>query len=227
MNKTKWFRELHRTYDGIRSHQETYTYESLPLGITIEIHPDVFSPAYCGGESEWFATQIGKHVLGKSLLEVGSGTGLLATYAALQGATRIAATDINPQAVRNTKRNFERYGIAGKVVEGDVYAGLKDRFDLIIWNHPFNPEWQTDDILLRAGFDFNFEGLERYISQAVDHLTPTGRLLLGSSNYANPDQIEEIAHRHGYVLDILARQIVPLPDEKIHYELRLIELVRK
>ncbi|WP_225805144.1 class I SAM-dependent methyltransferase [Streptomyces sp. NK15101] len=61
-----------------------------------------------------------------SFLEVGCGTGVIAVSAALAGCDRVTALDISEQAVRNTRMNAERHGVADrvKVVHSDLFDGL-------------------------------------------------------------------------------------------------------
>jgi len=96
MERITWFKELYKVFDQIASHREEYQWHSDSLGTNIIIYPGVFSPKFFR-DSEWYASQIGELVRGKSFLEVGSGTGLAVVWAGLSGASTVAATDINPE----------------------------------------------------------------------------------------------------------------------------------
>ena len=63
---------------------------------------------------------------GGSLLDVGTGSGILALCAAKLGAENITAVDIDPDAVRVARENAERNGVSDKidVREGDLIQGL-------------------------------------------------------------------------------------------------------
>ncbi|MAF37068.1 hypothetical protein CL622_08195 [archaeon] len=231
MDRINWFKELYKVYDNISQHTKPYEWTSDRLGLQITIHPSVFSPAYFT-DSEWYAEKTQSLASGKSVLEVGSGTGLVIVHLGRNGASSVAATDINPAAVANTRHNFDKYRLAGKVVEGDIYSGLSesDQYDIIFWNHPFNLEYKPDEVLLRAAFDHNFDGLSTYISESSKHLTSKGRLLLGSANYAHPEVIEKIADKHGYGIEVLFSEVLPLSfqdDSVDKLELKLYEFRRK
>ena len=73
---------------------------------------------------------------GGSLLDVGTGSGILALCAAKLGANDITAVDIDPDAVRVAKENAERNGVADKidVREGDLIQGLDRHFDFAAAN---------------------------------------------------------------------------------------------
>jgi ribosomal protein L11 methyltransferase len=70
-----------------------------------------------------------------SMLDVGTGSGILAIYGAKLGAGRILALDTDPEALRWAERNIEINGFAGKIelTENQVHA-LDERFALITAN---------------------------------------------------------------------------------------------
>ncbi|MBR0319738.1 MAG: 50S ribosomal protein L11 methyltransferase [Clostridia bacterium] len=73
---------------------------------------------------------------GGTLLDVGTGSGILALCAAKLGAENITAVDIDPDAVRVAKENAQRNGVADKidVREGDLIQGLDASFDFAAAN---------------------------------------------------------------------------------------------
>jgi len=73
---------------------------------------------------------------GKSVLDVGSGTGILAVLAALQGAERIVAFDIEEWAVENARENAELNGCPQiEVFEGTIeVVDPADRYGIVLAN---------------------------------------------------------------------------------------------
>lgn len=204
-----WKKDLFSIYDKIRSHTEPYVITCN--GIEITVLPNVFSPKYFT-DSEWFAKTVSEIVGKRSLLEVGSGTGIIALSAALKGA-EVVALDINPDAVRNTKLNFEKYDVSGEVFLSDMFNSLdrNTKFDFVFWNHPFNnwPE-KVDETLLLAGLDYQYQALSRYIGEADNYLSKEGRLLLGTGNNADLKSIERIAQQNDYRLENIAEEVFSL-----------------
>ncbi len=71
----------------------------------------------------------------KRVLDMGTGTGILAINAELMGATEIIAVDIEPWSVENTIENMKRNGcVRIDAREGDIHVVTEKDFDLILAN---------------------------------------------------------------------------------------------
>jgi ribosomal protein L11 methyltransferase len=66
-----------------------------------------------------------RDLTGRSVLDVGTGSGVLAIAAAKLGATFVSAIDIDPDAVENARENIERNGVAS-AVEAHVRDFIED-----------------------------------------------------------------------------------------------------
>lgn len=210
-----------KTYNIIRKQTqiEIVSHE----GIEFEIHPNVFSPKYFT-DSYWFGVEISNLVKNQKFLEIGTGTGIIALFAALKGAS-VTATDINPAAVNNCQANFSKHKIKGKVILSDLFDSLPEdeKFDFIFWNHPFfEAEEEVNDILLKAGFDHSYQSLERYLRQAHQFLSPKGKLLLGTGNAANLDRIFDICKNLSLKYSLLKEIEMPVnPGSNIMNDYRI------
>lgn len=144
-------------------------------GIDVIVLPGVYSPGFFT-DSIWFSRVLPRLVGKHSLLEIGCGTGIIALQCARNGA-QVVATDINPMAVRNTEMNVRKCKLDVKVREGDVYeaVGADERFEFVFWAHPFNnSEVPVEDMLLRSGFDYGYQGLMKYLRGGTAHLAEGG-----------------------------------------------------
>ena len=71
---------------------------------------------------------LGNHdVTGKSVLDYGCGSGILAVAAAMLGATEVIAVDIDQQAVIATRENAERNNVLS-----DIKCGLPDQLEKLM-----------------------------------------------------------------------------------------------
>jgi len=70
---------------------------------------------------------------GRSVLDVGTGSGILAIAAAKCGAAPVVAVDVDPLAVKAARDNAARNAVAVEVREGSADAAL-GRFDVVLAN---------------------------------------------------------------------------------------------
>lgn len=80
---------------------------------------------------------IERHWRGRSLLDVGTGTGILAIAAALlEPGSRVVAIEIDPQAVEVARENLATNGVLGSVelLEGQPGLLAGEEFDVVVAN---------------------------------------------------------------------------------------------
>lgn len=72
----------------------------------------------------------------KAVLDVGTGSGILAIGAAALGADPVLGVEIDPEAVRVAQENVEKNGCSGQVEirEGDLLAGVDFMADIVVAN---------------------------------------------------------------------------------------------
>lgn len=177
--------------------------------------PGVFSPAVFNN-TYFFADNIELKPQ-ESFLEVGSGTGLIAVMAAINGADNVVAVDINPYAVKNTLANAKLHGVDSKmlVLQSDIFDSipLEQKFDTIFWNAPFMHNAKEDlSYLEQALYDPYYKCLNRYFREAGSWLKPQGRVLIGfSSTNGHMEVFESIAKAYGWKLRLIAEQHTLIP----------------
>lgn len=78
---------------------------------------------------------------GSHVLDMGTGTGILAIKAVLLGASRVLAIDINPYASRCALKNITSNGLRCQVsvLTGNLFSPLRENamFDVILFNPPY------------------------------------------------------------------------------------------
>jgi release factor glutamine methyltransferase len=153
---------------------------------------------------------------GDRVLEVGTGSGLIATE--IGRITRVTATDINPHAV------FCAHKAGVEVVLTDLFAGIRGPFDLVLFNPPYlptQPEERMDDWLEYAldGGETGRAVIERFARDIGDVLVPDGRLLLLISSLTGLSGVQELFAGQGYSAGIAMQQGV---EDEVLYVLRII-----
>ncbi len=140
---------------------------------------------------------------GEHVLDVGTGTGVLAVFSAYAGAEKVVAIDINPDAVRNAQHNAYEHGFAGviDVRLSDVYQNIAEAetFDLIVANLPFRHK-TAPDLVSASLWDSDFHAHRQLISGARKHLKRCGRVLLAQASFGDIELMKELAHEEGLVV---------------------------
>jgi len=119
---------------------------------------------------------------GVSVLDMGCGTGILAIFAAMKGATPIDAIDIDAWCYENSIENCERNNCGEiKVYQGDASMLKNQRYDLIIAN--INRNILLQDIptyvqCLKPGGQILFSGFYKEDIPTIDALAAKQHLSL-------------------------------------------------
>lgn len=226
--RTKKPNQHERAFEYLGRTQSYGSYEVIVSNKKFVVKKGVFSPYYFG-DAEFFSKAI-PIKKGSSFLEVGSGAGVVSVTAALRGASKVAATDINQAAVENTIENARRHKVDVQATKGDVFSSVeKGRFDTIFWDIPFisapkpagAKKQSKHQVLQLAIHDEGYRAVGKYISEARKHLSPKGRLFIGfSPNLGNAERIKKLAKENGFSLKVIAEK-----QESPFIKLQLIELV--
>ncbi|MDQ3707130.1 MAG: methyltransferase [Chloroflexota bacterium] len=178
-------------------------------GLTLLLEPTVFHPNlhFTSGFLAEYLRQEGVVAQSDRVLDVGTGSGLLAISAALAGARQVMAVDLNPAAVLAARMNVSLYGLAGKVrvVHGDLFDPVAgEQFDLVVCNPPYlrgEPSSQGT-LAYMAGEDFRW--LRRFSQEAASYLTARGRCLLVLADSTDLKTVLKIFNNDGWSVRGLA-----------------------
>lgn len=164
-------------------------YDPLPGDLVIELDPGM---AFGTGTHEttalcasWLEELVKP---GVKVIDLGTGTGILAIAAALLGANDVLATDIDPVAVRVARENAKINHVEGTVrcAQADVLEGIGETADLVVANII------TDVILLIAPAVFR-------------HVNAGGNFLCSGISANRGDEIEAALGSAGFI-DIHRRE---------------------
>jgi release factor glutamine methyltransferase len=178
--------------------------------------PGVFAPI---SDSRFLADLLREQTLPPraSVLDLCTGSGILAVTAAIRGARSVTAVDTSRRAVLTTRLNARLNGVRVRALRGDLYEPVGDeRFDAIVSNPPYVPA-ESDELPtkgLERAWDAGSDGralLDRVIAEAPDHLRPGGFLLIVSSSILGTDRTLQAIRDSGFEdADVVARQRGPL-----------------
>ena len=111
-------------------------------GLHLRVLPGVFDPSlhFSSGALAELLKCPGIVDTGASVLDIGTGSGILAVAAALAGAGQVVALDVNEAAVECARLNARRYGVLDQISvrRSDMFDAVRgEKFDLVLVNPPY------------------------------------------------------------------------------------------
>ena len=140
-------------------------------------------------ETELVCEQALKHVTNKSkVLDLCCGSGVLGITIALENGAKVTLADISKDALAVAKFNAKNLKAKVKVVQTDMFAKVKGKFDVIVCNPPYiesdviaTLDESVKDYEPYLALDGGKDGLNFYrilAEQAINYLAPNGTLVL-------------------------------------------------
>lgn len=151
-------------------------------------------------------------VNGKTILDLGSGVGVLSLIALKNGADKAVATDINQYAVANAIYNARQLGFEDRMdvrlvsmEQQGAYSviGKNEKFDLIVSNPPQGRE-QPGNIYEYSHSDPSLAFFRSILAGLKEHLTPTGKGVF-ALYYRTLTLAQQTAQQQGLVVNVLLK----------------------
>lgn len=175
--------------------------------------PGVYQPQ---ADTRLLAAALAHEDLGSrtEVLEIGTGTGVLALHAATRGA-RVTAVDVSWPAVATARLNAWLHRLPLRVLHGDFEARTAGRhFDVVFSNPPYVPA--PDDRLPSRGperaWDAGLDGravIDRICVEAPSLLRPGGVLLMVHSGMCGAEKTLDRLAGAGLAAEVTATASVP------------------
>ncbi|WP_296801836.1 HemK2/MTQ2 family protein methyltransferase [uncultured Methanobrevibacter sp.] len=149
---------------------------------------------------------------GQSVLEIGTGSGIVAMYAS-RLTDDITVTDINFDACELARKNFTENGIENiEILWGNLFEVVENRkFDVILFNTPYLPT--EDDEVLDNTINYAFDGglngrkvIDLFLNEVGNHLNDGGIVQMIQSSLSGNDETLAILDELGFIAEIAASE---------------------
>lgn len=118
----------------------------------------------------------------KTVIEIGSGTGLMSVVMAKYGAKKVVMSDISSEAIKNSEDNVKKFGLGDicSITQGDLFENIKEKADMITWMIPFFPGEPPRGDTISASMIMPPELLMKFIEKAQEYINPRGVVVIPS-----------------------------------------------
>ena len=149
---------------------------------------------------------------GQSVLEIGTGSGIVAMYAS-RLTDNITVTDINFDACELARENFEANDIENiEILFGNLFEPVEDRkFDVILFNTPYLPteEGEVLDDTINYAFDGGLNGrkvIDLFLDEVGNHLNDGGIVQMIQSSLSGNEETLQKFDELGFIAEIKASE---------------------
>lgn len=152
---------------------------------------------------------------GARVLDLGTGSGVVALGASLAGAAEVTAVDVSRRAVLAARLNAVLNRVRLRAVRGDLLNAVTDRqFDVILANPPYvpAPDGEPGRHSVARAWDAGPDGralIDRICTEAPARLAPGGRLWLVHSALCDPRRTVEMLADRGLDAEVVATEDIP------------------
>ena len=180
----------------------------INMTFIINTHENVYVPA----EDSYLLAENLEVENGKSVLEIGTGSGIVAMYAS-KLTDKVTATDINFDAIQLAESNFKANNIDNvELLFGNLFEPVKDRkFDVILFNTPYLPteEGEVLEDNLNYAFDGGLNGrkvIDLFLNEVKNHLNDGGIVQLIQSSLSDNDETLNKLDELGFIAEIAKKE---------------------
>ena len=167
-------------------------------GVDIFVQDKVFTPDPAITNSTAILLNTIPDIKGKTVLDMGTGTGIIAIYCALKGAKKVVACDVDPLAIENAKKNVKKYDFEEQIelIKSDLFENVEGKFDYILANLPILDEvWATAELTENI--------IARYLRASREHIKKGGKVYFTWASFVDIVPVQAFCNELGYNFRII------------------------
>ena len=158
--------------------------------IVIEVDKDVYSPS----DDTLLMLLAIVPKPGQSVLEMGTGSGIIALHCAKAGS-KVSAIDISEKSLNCARNNASINNLTIEFIKSDLFSNITGKYDMIIFNPPYLSGQDAevlavDDKRQLIGGKQGHELSVKFMEQAGQYLTGKGKIYLLTSTETSDKVID-------------------------------------
>lgn len=120
------------------------------------------------------------------VLDLCAGSGVLGISLKLKNNIELTCADISDEALKVCQENLNLHNISAKIIQGDMFENIKEKYDMIIFNPPYVDKaekleesvYKYEPHLALFGENHGLEFYEKFFSVVETYLTKNGIIIL-------------------------------------------------
>lgn len=155
--------------------------ENEIAGIKLTVTPNV----YPGGLDSKLMCQVMKILPKDHVLDLCTGSGIIALKAASIGAKNVIGTDLNPAAITSANLNKSKLGLTNiEFKEGNLFEPVDgQKFDVITINPPYTSKKPIDKTEI-CFWDEDNKTTKKFFKEVRNYIKPGGRVYFAWADFA-------------------------------------------
>ncbi len=158
--------------------------------IQIDVALDVYGPS----DDSFLMLSAVNPSSNQSILEMGTGSGIIALHCAKAGC-EVTAADVSQNSLNCARKNAMLNNLNINFIQSDLFSNITDKYDIIIFNPPYlsgkdAEVLAVDDKRQLIGGEEGHEISIKFMEQAIDYLSENGRIYILTSTETSDKVIE-------------------------------------
>lgn len=135
---------------------------------------------------------------GKETVDMGTGSGMLGLFAAIQGAI-VTVADIDESAARHAAVAARSLGVNVNAVVSNLFSNIHGQFDVVLFNPPYLTSTTTTDVATDGG-PMGAAVAGRFLRDLPEHLKRNGTAFLLLSTHNDPSSLSRKHQKFSFTL---------------------------